>query len=90
MKDYLNIALEQMQSEGKNPTLTELCDRGEYLRTRDVKLAESFALSVLEDMAEMAKEALRRADECGEDSGLYDSLDKLRNEAIEVLETWQK
>ena len=90
MKDYLKKALVRAKDEGKNPTLSELIDRAEELRNRDVQKANTNAFGAIEDFITMAKDALDQADDCGEWGNIQHELVRLKKEAEEVLNECQK
>lgn len=90
MKDYLKLALAALQAEGKNPTLAELCDRAEYMRSRDVRTAKMNAVGVLRDFIELAEDARNRADSCGDDDEIYEYLAAMERKARQVIEACQK
>ena len=90
MKDYLKKALVRAKDEGKNPTLSELIDRAEELRNRDVQKANTNAFGAIEDFITMAKDALDQADDCGEWGNIQHELVRLKKDAERVLNECQK
>lgn len=61
--DWLEMALEQAQKEGRNPSLTELIEISEYLKEIHQRNAKLNARGTIEDILTMAENALRRVDE---------------------------
>lgn len=90
MKDYLSAAHLQFTVEGKRPTLSELIDRAEELRNRDVQKANTNAFGAIEDFISMAKDALEQADDCGEWGNIQHELVRLKKDAERVLNECQK
>lgn len=82
--DWFALALEKAQ-RGRNPSLLELCDTADYLREMSQRNARLQMLQCIKDFVDYADRALAQAWEVEADGDLYESLQRLRDEAMKEV-----
>lgn len=85
MNNYVKLALDSTQKKGMNPTLAELIEQAEYMRSRDVRTARMLADCALKDFIDSAEDVLKRAEQCGDDAEIYGTLTRMANVARKAV-----